>query len=113
MKAAILSLVTALALAATAGTADARPPYYRGGYSGARYFPTFGSPYGYSYYPGSAGYNYGYGYGYPGISISIGRGVGYGGYPSYGYPSYYGGSYYARPYYSSGYGGRYYRGWRW
>ena len=112
MKAAILSLVTAVALTATAGTADARPRYYGGYGYGARYFPTFvGSSSGYGYgYPAYSGYNYGYGYPASGISISFGRGVGVGyGYPSYGYSSWG----YTPRYYSSGWNRGYYRGWRW
>jgi hypothetical protein len=104
MKAAILSLVTVAALAASPGTADARPPHYYGGNYHHGYYGNYNRPYYSGYYrPYSGGWGYNSGFGLNivrpgGFGISIGTG---GVYPYYG--GYYGGSYY-RPYY---------RGWRW
>jgi hypothetical protein len=113
MRFAILSLVTAGALALSAGSADARPPYYRGGHSYNNHY-SYSRPYSGGYYGGYSrpysggwgGYNSGFGLNVVtprGFGISIGSG---GVYPSYG--GYYGGSYYS-PYY----GGWGYPGWRW
>jgi len=82
MRAAILGLVAATALAITAGTADARPPRAYGGYHHGYYNGGYNHGY---YYP-----NY-YGSGvrvYPSINTSPYWGGYYGGYyPSYAYPA--------------------------
>ena len=105
MKFAILSLVTAGALTMSAGSADARPPRYNGGYYGGYYntrpvvvYPSINTaPY---VYPAGGYYNYGSGFNLNagGFGLSIGSGV----YPSYGYNY---GSYYSRPYYNRGWNG--------
>lgn len=106
MKAAILSLVTAAALAASAGTADARPPRYSGGHYSS-YRPAYYGNYYRPYYGGYYNYNPGFSFNTGGFGLSIGNGA---------YP------YYSRPYYNgyyNGYRGGYYngfrgyRGWRW
>ena len=113
MKTAILSLVTAAALAASAGTADAqwrysgsyRPVYTYSSYNASPYYGSFYSP-SYVYPAGGFLFNTG----------SFGLSIGPTGrvYPHWSYGSPY---YYSRPYYS-GYGGYYggypgYHGWRW
>jgi hypothetical protein len=112
MRFAILSLVAAGALALSAGSADARPPYYRGGnyhhnhYSYSRpYYGGYYGGYARPYYGGWRGYNSGFGFNVVtprGVGISFSNG---GVYPYFG--GYYGNSYY-RPYY----GGWGYPGWR-
>ena len=108
MRFAILSLVAAIALSFTAGTADARP--FRN-FVGARFARPYYSNYGYGNYGYNRGYsNYGnYGNYGSGFSLSIGRGyglnIGSGSfYPNYGY----GYGNYSRPYYGGyrGYGRR-------
>ncbi|VTR90808.1 unnamed protein product [Gemmata massiliana] len=110
MKFALLSLVTAGALTMSAGSANARPPRYYGGYNGGYYsrpvvvYPSINtSPY---VYPAGGFYNYGSGFNLNvgGIGLSVGSGV----YPSYGYNY---GSYYSRPYYNRGWNGFGYRRW--
>ena len=128
MKTALLSLITAAALLAAADPADARPPRYRGGYSGVRFYPSINtSPYygnywggnywGGNYWGGYPGYYSGY---YPnaiypasGVSLNFG---GFGLSVGNGYVSpYYGGFYnsgFYSPYYGGGYyGNRWWRGW--
>ena len=109
MKSLLLSLITAAALLVAADPADARPPHWRGGYNGVRYYPSINtSPYwnGYypGYYPGSySGYYPNAVYPASGLSLnfgSFGLRIGNG----YAAP-YFGG--YGSPYYGgySGYGG--------
>lgn len=105
MKFAILSLVAAGGLAATAGSADAQYRgygNYRGGYSNYnRGYSNYGN-----YNRGYSNYYGGYG---SGTTISIGRPGGIGVTIGSGnvYPSYYGGYGYNRPYYGGGYGSYY------
>ena len=111
MRNAILSIVTLVALAMTAGSADARPRHWlRSYYGGARYYsPRFvypGASYYSGYYPGYYGNYYrprGFSLSWsPGYGLRFGSGYGgYGGYAGYG------------SIYSPWYGSSYYRGWRW
>lgn len=122
MKFAIMSLVAAGALAATAGSASAQ---YRGGYGNYnRGYSNYGNfNRGYSNYGNYGGYNRGFnnygGFYGSGTNISVGRPGGIG--ITFGsgnvYPSYYGGGY-NRSYYGGGYGSYYgpnygYGGRRW
>lgn len=108
MRTALLSLAAVAALAVSAGTADARPNHWRGGWGGGyRMYNSYARPYygGYSYarpyYGGYYGSRYYNSYS-PGFSLytpRFGLTIGNGGfYPSYGY---------------GGYGGYGYRGWGW
>lgn len=107
MRFAILSLVAAGALAISAGTADAAPPYNHGGYSHG-YYGGYRGGYNNFYRPYYGGYNSGFG-----LTVGGSRGfLSFGNvYPSYGYGSFY------RPYYGGygyGYGyPRYGSPWRW
>jgi hypothetical protein len=120
MRAAILALVTAGALIATAADADARPPRYRNNWNGVRFYPSISSsPYAYGGYYGGYYPRYYSGY-YPGTGFSFnvgGVGVSIGNnyvYPAGGFYSPYSSGYYPRyygGYYGSYYGNRYRWGW--